>query len=345
MLLTDIFAGLAVLAAHLLIFADGALRRWERNALVALIAFSVATHSATFAVIAGAARRGRARVAVLARRQRLGHRARRGRARARRGAAGRRQLSSSPGASPGRPAACRSPFGRMLQDGIVARYLAEHCPDKRFRLCDHQHELPTDADVFFWGESVFDRLGRFKGLDDEMRTIVFESLRAYPAWQIEAALVATARQFFRVATGEGVLHSVWHSQGMIEKHTPSAYAAMRAARQQRGELDFSAINQIHRPVALAAMLLLLVIALMGVRRETYADLGSLAATTTVVLLANAAVCGVLSNPHDRYGARMVWIAPLVLTLLLCRLYARRGATLAARRPIAVPDAAEPVSRA
>src|SRR4029079_19232232 len=44
MLLTDIFAGLAVLAVHLLIFADGALRRFERNALIALIAFAAATH-------------------------------------------------------------------------------------------------------------------------------------------------------------------------------------------------------------------------------------------------------------------------------------------------------------
>src|SRR3954449_4216661 len=50
-LLTDIFAGLAVLAVHLLIFADDELRRFERNALIALIAFAVATHSATFAVI------------------------------------------------------------------------------------------------------------------------------------------------------------------------------------------------------------------------------------------------------------------------------------------------------
>src|SRR3954468_22160765 len=50
-LLTDIFAGLAVLAVHLLIFANDELRRWERNALIALIAFAAATHSATFAVI------------------------------------------------------------------------------------------------------------------------------------------------------------------------------------------------------------------------------------------------------------------------------------------------------
>jgi hypothetical protein len=49
-LLTDIFAGLAVLAVHLLVFADGTLRRLERIALVALIAFAVATHSASFAV-------------------------------------------------------------------------------------------------------------------------------------------------------------------------------------------------------------------------------------------------------------------------------------------------------
>ena len=50
-LLTDIFAGLAVLAVHLLIFADHTLRRFEQIALFALVAFAVATHSATFAVI------------------------------------------------------------------------------------------------------------------------------------------------------------------------------------------------------------------------------------------------------------------------------------------------------
>src|SRR6201986_3487156 len=50
-LLTDIFAGLAVFAVHLLVFAPQSLQRWERNTLVALIAFAVATHSATFAVV------------------------------------------------------------------------------------------------------------------------------------------------------------------------------------------------------------------------------------------------------------------------------------------------------
>jgi hypothetical protein len=33
---------------------------------------------------------------------------------------------------------------------------------------------------------------------------------------------------------------------------------------------------------------------------------------------------VLSNPHDRYGARLIWLAPLAVMLLLCRLYAEHG---------------------
>ncbi len=50
----------------------------------------------------------------------------------------------------------------------------------------------------------------------------------------------------------------------------------------------------------------------GARHERYGDLGTLATTVVLALLANAFVCGALSNPHDRYGARMVWLAVLVL---------------------------------
>ena len=50
-LLTDIFAGTAVLALHLLLFAPAALSRRETAGLVLLIGFAAATHSATFAVL------------------------------------------------------------------------------------------------------------------------------------------------------------------------------------------------------------------------------------------------------------------------------------------------------
>src|ERR1041385_5061534 len=54
-LLTDIFAGLAVLALHLVVMRPETLSRNERLALVLFVAFAGATHSATFLVLVGLA--------------------------------------------------------------------------------------------------------------------------------------------------------------------------------------------------------------------------------------------------------------------------------------------------
>jgi hypothetical protein len=63
---------------------------------------------------------------------------------------------------------------------------------------------------------------------------------------------------------------------------------------------------------------------LGLRRPGFADLGILATTATLALLANAVVCGVFANPHDRYGARLVWLAPFIVLVAAWRLYAERG---------------------
>jgi len=58
------------------------------------------------------------------------------------------------------------------------------------------------------------------------------------------------------------------------------------------------------------------------RFSGYRDVGLLAATVTLAILANAVVCGTLSNPHDRYGARLAWVPLVVAALALLR---RQGA--------------------
>ena len=342
-LLTDVFVGIAVLSLYLLVFAPDAMRRWERAALFAVLAFAVATHGATFAVVLALLA-----AAALARYLwRLGATA--GIAQ---GAAalalGALMLLTANYVVAGRfvwtPGGASLSFGRMLQDGIVARYLDDHCAESKLKLCAYRKELPVDADAFFWSgpESVFNRLGRFAGLSDEMAAIVYGSLREYPAWQAQAAVVAAARQLVRVASGEGVEDTIWHTYAIIEKFEPSTVADMRAARQQQGELDFDQFNRVHVPVALVSMLLLFAIMAAGRSRERYADLGVLAAGVAVALLSNAFVCGVLSNPHDRYGARLAWLPPLLVLLTLWRLGERRqDAVEGSARPAAAPRRRKP----
>ncbi len=115
-------------------------------------------------------------------------------------------------------------------------------------------------------------------------------------------------------TGEGVLNSIWHTYRIIERYTPQLVPAMRAARQQHGEISFTAINALQYPLALLAMALLPVIVWLAWRKTLPPTIGELAAAVALALLANAFVCGALSNPHDRYGARMVWLAVFVVVL-------------------------------
>ena len=328
-LLTDIFAGLGVLALHLLLFRAGELRRGEQFGLALVVAFAAASHSGTFAMllavfVAGAAARLLLRVAMPAR------------ALAQGGGAlmlGALMLLTANFALSGRwmwtPGGYGIAFGRLLQDGIVARYLKAHCPEPRLRLCPYQNELPATADEFLWSYGVFNQLGRFDGLGAEMRTIVVYSLAEYPGQHIRTALAATAEQLLLVATGAGVHDRIWHTYGIIEHFIPGEVPAMRAARQQHGELDFVGLNRLHVPVALLSMVLVFA-AMLRFGRGRGDALALLAASVSIATLANAFVCGALSGPHERYGARMSWVMTFVVIVIALRMIAEAKTSRAAR---------------
>ena len=324
MLLTDIFAGLSVLSLFILVLHGDKVSTPEKLLLFVFTAFSGATHSATLAVLLGLCLCGwiarpwlHARIALSGLLQ---------------GSltivAGAAMLLAANFALSGQlawtPGGSGVAFGRMMQDGIVASYLRAHCPEQKLKLCPYRDQLPATADAFLWGNSMFNTLGRFKGLDDEMGFIVLHSLAEYPAWQAKAALAATAEQLTEVATGEGTNGWIPHTYGIIEHYIPAQLGPMRAAHQQHWEINFRAINFIHVPVALASMLSMIVIGAAAMRRRQLDDLTLLAATVSLALLGNAFVCGVISGPHDRYGARMVWIATLVALIAAFRHFADRS---------------------
>ena len=242
MLLTDIFAGLSVLSLFILVLHGDKTSIAEKILLFGFTAFAGATHSGTLAVLLGLCCVGwlalpflRKRIAVSGLLQ---------------GSltiiAAALMLLATNFAFSGQlawtPGGYGVAFGRMMQDGIVARYLHDHCATEKLKLCPYRDELPPTADDFLWGHSMFDKLGRFKGLNDEMGFIVLHSLAEYPAWQAEAAIVATAQQLVHVATGEGTLNWLPHTYGIIEHYIPAQAKAMRAARQQRRGIDFTPVN-------------------------------------------------------------------------------------------------------
>lgn len=320
LLLTDIFAGLAVLALYLLAAQAEKISALEKFLLFLFTAFAAATHSATFGVLFGLCV-----VGLVARPFLRGKLSLPGLVQGSLALiAGSAMLLAANYALSGRlswtPGGIGVAFGRMLQDGIVARYLKEHCGTEQLKLCPYRNDLPATADAFLWGNSMFNTLGRFQGLDQEMGHIALGALRDYPALQAKAALKATAQQLVHVATGEGTIGWLPHTYGIIDHYIPAQSKSMRAAHQQHWDINFAAVNRLHVPVALGSMLLVFLMFARALWRAKSDDLSLLAATVSFALLGNALICGVISGPHDRYGARLVWIATFTVLLAAARFF-------------------------
>lgn len=318
-LMPDILAPCAVLALHLLAFRTARLRAWEKAALAIVIAVAIACHMAILALTLGLylcllllrllpARVQPPRADLVAPAVAL--------------MLGIFLAPASNFAVTGRfaftPGGVNFLFSRLVQDGLVQKYLAAHCPDPSLKLCAYRTEIEDfSADDWLWDEpSPIFKLGGAEAFEPEARRILLGSFRSEPWLNLRLALAAAADQFNDVATGDGLTPWNWHLEWTLERFAPGTLAAYRASRQAHKEFDFSTMNMIHVPVALGAILALPVILIFRRRLRVRTPDATLAAIVLLALIGNAAICGAFSNPHDRYQSRLVWLAPFALTLAL-----------------------------
>ena len=218
-------------------------------------------------------------------------------------------------------------FGGLVQDGIAQRWLAEHCPVPGIKLCGLQDRIPKTADDFLWGDtSPFQDIGGWSGAADaELGYLVKACIRTYPGAFIWTSLRATGQQMARVETGDGLDEYQPAVRAFFTDLLPRTAGSFNAARQQQGRITqplFDALNTVHVPIVHLSVLGLLIVVGWGLRARRH-DLAGLALFTLVALLGNAFICGALSNPHDRYQSRLVWIATLVVGMATVCWWQRR----------------------
>lgn len=205
-------------------------------------------------------------------------------------------------------------FARMLQDGLVKRDLDETCPGSHYRLCTYKDHLPNRADAFLWdANSPFNKLKRFNGPMDEYGRIIADSLRRHPLANLTAAVGDTLRQFARIRTGDQIEPQEWILYSDLAHYMPGQMNAYMSARQQQGLLSFGVVNAVHVTVGFVSLLGLALMLWSGLARRDW-QRTLLPAFVFVTLIGNAFVCGVFSNPHDRYQSRLIWVPSFVLLI-------------------------------
>ncbi|CDK97707.1 protein of unknown function [Magnetospirillum gryphiswaldense MSR-1 v2] len=337
--MADMFAGLTILGVAVLAFGS-ALPRWRRAVLIPVVGLSICVHMTHVAVASGlvlvlaamwlasrfSLRMPRPRLVFVLPAVALGV----GLVPATHWMATGKGFFSASGQV--------LQLALFVQDGLAQKYLDEVCPGGApLKLCEYKEQLPHTADEFLWGPSVFQQLGGWTGMQDEAAAIVKGTIKTFPMDTAKAMVGNTLTQMELIGTGEDLVPMSWHFVKTQLRRYPDDFRAFRYAMQQRhGGIDFELLNQIQVPIAQAAQLAALVLLAVAWKRRDRISTGLLA-VVIVAFLGNAFVCGALSNPHDRYQNRIVWLALFAVSIAAIRLdqrfTAKRPASAGERRPV------------
>lgn len=316
-LMPDILFPAAVLALYLLAFHAGQHAMWERFALAAVIVVAIPSHMAAagmcVAVIAALWLLPRIKQFALPK-PRLWFAAGAVAAGVALCPLSNLAITGSFGFTPGGSSFL---FGRLIEDGIVARYLNERCPDPSLRLCAYKADLPDGADGWLWGDTPFYKLGGWEDYADEEKHIILATLARYPLMHAETAIAATLEQFYSFQT-EVSIENNEPTIGTFADRIPQLFPQFMRARQQANHFNVAPLNLLHVPIAALAIAGLVGGLIWRRRLKIAPELAALCLTILLALAANAAICGVFSHPVDRYQSRLVPLAPFAMALLIAR---------------------------
>ena len=202
-------------------------------------------------------------------------------------------------------------LARSWEDGPAHAYLLAACPQAGWMICAHLGQLAGTAQEFLWRAQDsywgLDLAGR-AALRAEEPAILRQALAADPLGQLSASIRNAAVQLTQFGLDDFVL-------GRGAAVTPEDYSFVYlplAPAALWGLTFFSATIYAGTLAALVAQLVWLM-------RHPSPSRDPVVACSALVLagvIANAAICGAISGPNQRYQGRVVWLLPLLAAAVM-----------------------------
>lgn len=230
------------------------------------------------------------------------------------------------------PAAPVFVFARLNEDGLIGPWLDRHCGrDAPPRLCAIRATLPRDSQQLLWTGAATpitdliwhparpeERWAWVAMMDQANKGAIAEQ----PGRFLLTSLRGFARQFvaFAPLDDECPIACRDPSGGItytLGRYRPETVPALLASHQSQGTTPKMLVRAIVLPIEILALILLPVALALAWRRRDGQAL-SLVAAIGAALVVNAGIAGALSDVHDRYQSRLVWLAPFALLMIARR---------------------------
>ncbi|MFY2824315.1 hypothetical protein [Ruegeria sp. MALMAid1280] len=205
---------------------------------------------------------------------------------------------------------------RGIEDGPVAEMVENDCYGHDFAICKAAPLDNRGSQFFLWDPNGFYQSAdedTKQRLSDEDFSVFLTAARANPMMQLKASLRNTVRQLGMFGLYEFDTAKRVFAESAPNYLSGSDLGRYGASLAVEGRYPFGFVSGF--VYAAAALSLLAVAYVYGSRSVSNAAL-ALGVLIIATLLMNSVICGVLSDPHHRYQARVIWLLPFLATLLV-----------------------------
>ena len=208
-------------------------------------------------------------------------------------------------------------LANMIEYGPARDYLDEACPTIHYRICKFR-PYPETANELLWNDnSVYWQLGSFVGMKEEAARIVHETIRTRPrdvAWMIWDNFRAGLETHTPAAELYAKYQIKFFKNMIQRKFGQGTLDAFNDSAEMHDTIPHETLERIDSIVTTCSFLLLVGIALANLRTRGIAF--QLCVATLGFVLADTLLCTAFSGVFDRYQARVTWLMPMVVGLLL-----------------------------
>ena len=214
-------------------------------------------------------------------------------------------------------------LARLVGDGTAVTYLREHCSAERYLLCDRLDDLGVKntqgsvSDHFLWDPTGSVKQAASPRLLTEAAKINSGVIREFPFQVMGGAMRNGFRQLLTFQVDVDI--NSWAAPFVVESIRqigPDLVQPYVSSVQARGAFPLRVARMV---IGLGLTLALASIAYVMLRRRSAVSERTWLFLAVVItgLAANALATGGLSEVHDRYGDRVIWLVPLAGLVLLC----------------------------
>jgi len=221
-------------------------------------------------------------------------------------------------------------MAHLNDTGILKKFLKENCSNNEFKdckLCKYKDSLPVDLASFIWSSDIFKNTGGWQNSKEEYNKIIFATLKRpkYLLLNIYRSVTYGFVQLTKNDIGQGL--SAYNKgsapYGQIHwrfRDELNNYLNSRQNKWNGVNLKFNILNTFHLLLIILSILMIIILFTSSIQLKINPVTIDFLIFVIISIIINSFITAGLNSPCSRFQARVIWLLPLSIIILMIKNY-------------------------